>query len=378
MSTVQTSIAPGLHTAFQQRHQYAREWKARTGGKVVGFFCTYVPEEIVYAAGMLPVRLFGAHQPQEVSERHIATMYCPYCRDVLAQGLLGRYDYLDGVVMANSCIHLRQAFESWRIHVPASFTYFLYMPCNVRQAAAVEVLTGELREFQSALESWGGRTISKTALKKAISVYDTNRRLLKQAYELRKADNPPIGGTEALDAVLAAQTMDKQEHSKLLSGALEGWKRSSTARKGARLMVVGSEDDDIGLVQLIESLGAVVVTDESCTGTRYFWNESEPDGDPLSAIARRYLKRPPCPSKDIDDEEPHQRLKFILDLAQQYRVKGVVILQQKFCHPHELDYPNLVKALQEKGLPAVHLEMDITIPYGQFRTRIEAFMEMLE
>ncbi|MBF8266117.1 MAG: bzdN, partial [Dehalococcoidia bacterium] len=84
------SAVDRLHTVFKERHQYAREWKARTGGKVVGTFCTYVPEEIIYAAGMLPVRLFGAHEPQEVSERHIASMYCPFCRDVLAQGLLGR------------------------------------------------------------------------------------------------------------------------------------------------------------------------------------------------------------------------------------------------------------------------------------------------
>lgn len=376
MALAQAS-ALDLHTAFQERHKYARDWKARTGSKVIGSFCTYVPEEIIYAAGMLPVRLFGAHEPQEVSERHIATMYCAYCRDVLAQGLLGRYDYLDGVIMANSCIHLRQAFESWRLHVPASFTYFLYMPCNVRQAVAQDVLVSELKEFQSALEAWAGHTISRTALKKSIRVYDENRRLLKQAYELRKPDNPPIGGAEALEAVLSSQVMDKQEHNRLLAEALPRWKRTSTGKSGVRLMVVGSEDDDLGLVQLIESLGGLVVTDETCTGTRYFWNESEPDADPIAAIARRYLKRPPCPSKDIDDSEPHQRPKFILDLAREYRARAAVILQQKFCHPHELDYPDLVKSLQENGLPSIMLEMDITIPHGQFRTRIEAFLEML-
>ncbi|MDO8634911.1 MAG: 2-hydroxyacyl-CoA dehydratase [Dehalococcoidia bacterium] len=300
MTLKQISAVDRLHTVFKDRHQYAREWKARTGGKVVGTFCTYVPEEIIYAAGMLPVRLFGAHEPQEVSERHIASMYCPFCRDVLAQGLLGRYDYLDGVVMANSCIHLRQAFESWRIHIPAAFTYFMYMPCNVRQPVAQNVLFEELKEFKAALEAWKGQAITKSALEKAIKVYNSDRRLLKQAYELRKADNPPVGGTEAIDMVLASQVMDKQEHVRLLTTALEDWRHSTVQKQGIRLMVVGSEDDDAGLIQLAESLGSIVVADESCTGSRYFWNESEPADEPLEAIARRYLKRPPCPSKDID------------------------------------------------------------------------------
>jgi len=377
MALKQISAVDRLHTVFKERHQYAREWKARTGGKVVGTFCTYVPEEIIYAAGMLPVRLFGAHEPQEVSERHIASMYCPFCRDVLAQGLLGRYDYLDGVIMANSCIHLRQAFESWRIHIPASFTYFMYMPCNVRQPVAQNVLFEELKEFKAALETWKGQAITKSALEKAIKVYNSDRRLLKQAYELRKAGNPPIGGTEAIDMVLASQVMDKQEHVRLLTTALEDWKHLTVQKQGIRLMVVGSEDDDAGLIQLAESLGSIVVADESCTGSRYFWNESEPADEPLEAIARRYLKRPPCPSKDIDDISPHQRLKFIIDLAKEYRVQGVIILQQKFCHPHELDQPNLVQVLQQNNLPSVLLEMDVTIPYGQFRTRLEAFLEML-
>ncbi|KUK52286.1 MAG: Benzoyl-CoA reductase, bzd-type, N subunit [Desulfotomaculum sp. 46_296] len=79
---------------YENRHDYARQWKEKNGGKVIGFFCTYVPEEILYAADILPVRVLGSHQPQNVTEPHIFGMYCPFCRDVLAQGLQGRYEYL--------------------------------------------------------------------------------------------------------------------------------------------------------------------------------------------------------------------------------------------------------------------------------------------
>ncbi|MFQ5827312.1 MAG: 2-hydroxyacyl-CoA dehydratase, partial [Dehalococcoidia bacterium] len=93
----------------KSRHDYAREWKARTGGKVLGYFCTYVPEEIVYAAGVLPVRILGSHEPQDVTEPYLYGGFCPFCRDCLAQGLLGRYDYVDGVAIARSCVHIYQA-----------------------------------------------------------------------------------------------------------------------------------------------------------------------------------------------------------------------------------------------------------------------------
>ena len=78
---------------YEQRHTYAKEWKKKTGGKVAGYFCTYVPEEILYAADVLPVRILGSHEPQDVTEPHIFGMFCPFCRDCLAQGLQGRYDY---------------------------------------------------------------------------------------------------------------------------------------------------------------------------------------------------------------------------------------------------------------------------------------------
>src|SRR3972149_3569285 len=110
---------------YINRHEYARAWKKRTGGRTMGCFCSYAPEEILLAAGWMPVRVLGGHEPQDVSEKHIFGMYCPFCRDVLAQGLKGRYDYLDGITIAQSCLHIRQSFTSWKTHVPVDWAYFL-------------------------------------------------------------------------------------------------------------------------------------------------------------------------------------------------------------------------------------------------------------
>jgi benzoyl-CoA reductase subunit C len=370
-----TQTCEKLCKVVDERHQYAREWKANTGGKVVGYLCAYVPEEIIYAAGMLPVRVFGSHEPQDVTEPHIPSFYCAYCRDCLAQALLGRYDYLDGLVIGHSCFHIMQTFNSWRRHVPLSFDYHLFVPQHVRSPRAKPCLTDVLAEFKEALEQWCGQPITESALDNAINTYNTNRSLLHQLYETRKEPAPALSGAEAMQIVLSSQLMDKKENNLLLGQALRELPSTDGNTDLPRLMVVGSENNDAGLLRLTESLGARVVVDDHCTGSRYFWNQVIPSANRLEAIAARYIDRVPCPQKDLVEKE---RLAHILRLAQEYGVDGAVLIQEKFCDPHGFDMPQIQSLLKENGIPSLTLEVDITTPAGQFRTRLEAFLEMLQ
>jgi benzoyl-CoA reductase subunit C len=376
-------VAAGLdHETFAtfrnwrlNRADYARQWKQRTGGKVMGYFCTYAPEELMYAAGILPVRILGSHEVQDVTEPHIFGMFCPFCRDCLAQGLKGRYEYLDGIMIAQSCLHIRQAFTSWQKHVPTSYSYYLPMPHQVQSRHAAPFLTKELEVFKDSLEKWLGQKISDRAIDDAIDVYNRNRQLLWQVYETRKADNPPLSGEEALEMVLAAQMVDKREHSVALEAALAQLPARRAARPaGARLMILGSEDDDLEFIRMVESCGATFVVDDHCTGTRYFWNNVEADGSLLARIAQRYVQRVPCPTKDWP---ARTRVPHALALARAYHVQGAIVMQQKFCDPHELDIPALTKALNAAGVKTLFLEFDVTVPIGQFKVRVEAFLEML-
>jgi benzoyl-CoA reductase subunit C len=360
----------------RERHAYAREWKERTGGKVIGYFCTYVPEEILYAADVLPVRILGSHEPQDVTEPHIFGMFCPFCRDCLAQGLKGRFDYLDGIMIAQSCIHIRQAFTSWEIHLPAEFSYYLPMPNHVQSPRAAPFLQGELEKFKEAVEEWTGTGITDDRLEAGIELMDTNRRLQRQIYELRQGSDPPLTGLEAMYLTVSSQTTAKEEHNREMEKVLGTLGDRSAGRPtGTRLMLVGSENDDTAFVEMVESVGATVVIDDHCTGTRYFWNTSEPNGgDPLERIARRYVERPACPTKDWPDRT---RIPHVLELAREWDVAGAILIQQKFCDPHELDIPALTAAFHEAGIKTLFLEFDVTVPLGQFRVRVEAFLEML-
>ncbi|MBI5360844.1 MAG: benzoyl-CoA reductase, bzd-type, subunit N [Planctomycetes bacterium] len=361
---------------YDKRHAYAKEWKKNhPGGKVLGCFCTYVPEELVYAAGVLPVRLLGSHEPQSVTEPHIFGMYCPFCRDVLAQGLQKRYDYLDGITISQSCLHIRQAYTSWQMHVPTGFSYYLPMPNCVQSPHALSYLKGEFLAFKNALEKWTGNEITDEKLRQATELVNTNRRLMRQVYDLRKQDNPPMTGLEAMYMVVSSQMTDKNDHSKLLEKILKELPgRKMDRQTGARLMIIGSEDDDTAFIKMVESVGATLVVDDHCTGTRQFWNETELKGDVLTSIAKRYIDRPACPSKDWPER---RRLPHILKLAKDFNAKGAIIIQQKFCDPHELDIPAIIKDLKKNGIPSLFLEFDVTVPIGPFRTRVEAFLEMI-
>jgi benzoyl-CoA reductase subunit C len=368
---------------YENRHEYQLDWKERTGNKIVGYFCTYAPEEIFYAFNVLPVRILGSHEVQDVTEPHLFGMFCPFCRDVLAQGLKGKYDYLDGITLAQSCLHLRQTFTSWDIHKNPGWSHFLLMPNHVQSPRAVPFLVAEYELLIKKLEDLTGRKITDSDLKRGIDIMNSVRRTMKDIYEFRKQDHPPITGVEAIYMTCSQFFTDAREWLPLAEEVKEELKTRKLDRDpGKRLLLVGSENDEIEFIKMVESLGeresvgATVVVEEHCTTTRYFWDEvRETDGDPLTAIAERYVSRTPCPSKDWPERS---RLQRILKFARDFNVDGAIVIQQKFCDPHETDIPFVRKFLEDNGIPTYFLEFDVTTAVGPFSIRVEAFLETLE
>ncbi len=361
---------------YENRHGYAKDWREKhPDRKIVGYMCSYVPEEIFYAAGTLPVRILGSHEPQNVTEPYIFGMYCPFSRDVLAQGLLGRYDYLDAVTTAYPCMHLGQAFDSWTLHVTPKY-FYVDMPNKVQTPYALPFLIGRLEELKRELNDWTGKEISDVDLRAAIDLYNENRSLLTQIYEARMSVPSPITGTEAMYITTSNLFMDKRDANPLLKEVIEKELSRPAAKDGSptRLMIVGSENDDIKFMEMVEQFDAVIVVDDHCTGSRYFWNQVKLENGLIEAVARRYIERPVCPQRDYPER---RRLPHLLNLAKNWNVNGVIVIQQKFCDPHEFDKVALLKFFETNNLPTLYLEFDVTVPVGQFKIRLEAFLEKL-
>lgn len=361
---------------YEDRHDYAKAWKQKTGRQVVATMCTYTPEEVLIAAGMLPVRVLGAHEPQNVTEPHIFGMFCPFSRDSLAQGLLGRYDYCTGVTLTQACIQYRQTFNSWRMHVPTvTWDYYLPMPNEVQSKFAKLLHYSEVKKFRTFMEGVIGKPITDDDLRRSTELVNENRRLLHELYEYRKETNPRVTGVDALYASITAQFIDKEDHNRELKRVLaELPKQPQSREEGVRFMTIGSENDDVSFMAMVESVGSTIVIDDQCSGTRNFWNEARIQDDPVATVSDRYCERPACPTKDYP---AHTRFAHVLKLAKDYNARAAIFLQQKFCDPHEGDFPDLKEYLEENGIPCLFLEFDITNPIGPFRIRIEAFLETM-
>jgi benzoyl-CoA reductase subunit C len=362
---------------FELRHEYAKDWKKKTGGKVVGFLCSYAPEEILYAAGILPVRLLGAQQSSDLVEKYIASnIGCSFCRDCLGQGLEGKYDYIDGIVQGQTCLHTGEVYWIWQKHIPVEFSYFLGVPHSTQGVGRFEYLAESYRDFKAAVEKWTGKEITNQDLDRAIGAFNTNRRLIREIFEYRKRDNPSVTGAEALDLALSAQVMDREEHNEMMKEVLRDLPNRQMDREtGTRLMIAGSVNTDREFMKLVEEeldLPATIVIDDTCTGMRYNFNDITPQEDRLMAISIRYNHRPPCPNKDWPKR---RRGPFINHLIKAYKVDAVILYSHKFCQPHQLDNVYLESILREQGIRTLNLEFDIRIPKGQFRTRIEAMLE---
>lgn len=366
-----------LNESFPKTAQIL-EHKSR-GGKVIGWLCTYVPEEIIHAAGALPIRIIGySHEANlDDANAHLYINNCTFSRSCLQLGLEGEYDFLDGVVGGSTCDGARRLFDVWRQYVGTPFHHVMTVPRKYTENAH-QLYYSEVLQFKKHLEEHLNVDISDEALLKSTILLNESRSLLHRLYELRKRDKPPISGAETLEVLNAAYRMPKETFNLWLGELIKELKASDKAFTGrARVMLVGSVLTNPEFVKSIEDQGALVVTDELCTSTRY-WGDKVvlDDGRPiLEAISRRYLNNFPCARMYPSDE----RFNRIIDYARDFKVDGVISEIVRYCVPYAHDLPLLTDRLSEVGIPTLALDVEYgTAGSGQIATRVQAFLEMME
>jgi len=357
---------------------YIREWKQR-GGKVFGYVCDYVPEEILYADPLtiLPIRMgaSGCSSTEEADVR-MPKYICSYSRCLLQLGLTGEYEFLDGMVMTNACDQIRRSYEYWRDEVRPKFITMVAVPHCVEGKDRARWYYDEIEKLVSDIGTRLGRLPSQASLTRAIKEYNRYRKLMTELYSLRAAEHPLLTGSEAMKIVQAGFNMPKNIFNDKLEAALAEIKqRPGIKNPRARIMIGGSYLDDSRLIDMIESLGAVVVADNLCTGRRYFEGMVEEEGEPLAALARRYFRKESCPRMM---ESFRSRVEFTKRLARQANVDGVVFQHLSFCDNHSFENSMEIRELQKESIPALDLEREyIASDEGRMKTRLQAFLEKI-
>jgi bzd-type benzoyl-CoA reductase N subunit len=369
------STIENFRETLHDRTEYLRDLKKRTGKKIFGYFCSYTPEELLHAAGIHPVRLFGGTEDITQADTLMQSFVCPYVRGVLDSALKGGFDYLDGILHAYTCDATCGLFGIWQRNIKTKFTY-MFSPPYFLSEGSLRYMVRELNALKNTLEKHLGINITNESLAKSIALHNQRRSVLKRLYLLRAANPAPLSGSEVLEIVLAGAIMPVDEFSDAVESLIPEILRPVGCGQDAhRAFISGSELHDPEILRVIEEAGATIVGDDLCTGARSFFDLVEPDGNPIESLARRYISRTPCPSR----LPAKRRLEFILDGMRASRAQSLIFIIQKFCDPHLAEQPFLSEKLKEAGIPNMVVEVEHRLGPSreQIRTRVQGFLEML-
>jgi benzoyl-CoA reductase/2-hydroxyglutaryl-CoA dehydratase subunit BcrC/BadD/HgdB len=359
----------------------------RDNKKVVGMYCAFSPQELVLAAGALPVSLCGTKQePVAAAEKVLPRNLCPLIKSSFGFAITDTCPYFrfsDFLIAETTCDGKKKMFELLGRIKPL---HVLHLPQGTDRPGALGWWLEELRILKDKLEENLGATISQDGLREAIKLANRERLAMKKLHEMNKLDPAPLTGHDMLTAIwMKGFNVDKEEGIELINQLTDEVR--NIAEKGLspfkpgtpRVLLTGCP---VGLgsdkvVKLIEECGGSVVCLENCSGVKtleYMVDEDE-RRDPLEAIAERYLQIPcSCMSPNTG------RLDLIGRLIREYKADGVVDLTWQACHTYNVEGELVRQLVRDKfGLPYLQLETDYsTSDVEQLKTRIAAFIEMMD
>lgn len=354
----------------------------KQGGKVVGTFCVFVPDEIILAAKAVSVGLCGGSQFWiEDGEKILPRNICPLVKAVVGAKIGGTCPYFqscDLLIGETTCDGKKKAWELLEEYAPM---HVMDLP-QMKRAKDYNMWMGEIKLLIEELEKLTGNKITVENLKASIELCNNKRKALKRLYELRKHTPTPISG---LDSLLISQIAFYDDPVRFtekvneLCDELEERIKELKPNGKKRIMITGTPMalPNWKVHQIIEGLPAEIVVEETCTGTRYFENEVSAEGNTLEELinnlADRYLKI------NCACFTPNEgRIDDIIKYAKDYNVDGIVYYNLSFCHTYAVEYQSVEKALKEAGIPIMKIETDYSEEdSGQIKTRVEAFLEMI-
>ena len=380
-------------TAMSKVERYYQDYGVRArelnneGKNIIAYLCSLVPVEIITAAGLVPFRIRGdVNEPITKGDTNLETIACPFIRSCFDLSVKGWYDFCDGIVIPHGCDSMTRTYSTWRYTLGLPYSHFINVPHTV-SGPSMEFFTQELNTFTKSLGRFAHKEIADSDLTEAIHLYNENRDKAKALYDLRKSDPPLISGTEMSKILTVGMSLPVTEANELFAEVLEELtqRKEAPVHKAPRIMVDGACIDNIDFVKLIEDSGANVVVDSLCIGTRDYLPHADVGGDPLDALARRYLDKINCPrtyrekAEGTYEKDLASRFGDIGSLSKQFKVDGVILYVYKYCDPFGFEVPARKVYLDSLNIPVLYLEDEYSAgTIGRLRTRIQAFLEVIE
>jgi benzoyl-CoA reductase/2-hydroxyglutaryl-CoA dehydratase subunit BcrC/BadD/HgdB len=363
----------------------------KNGAKVVGYFCPHVPEELILAAGMIPLRLaFGGDvSVASVGEEYLKPYSCPYARSCIGYRLDEKNEYyklVDAICVAQTCENIKLVGEYWEKYfgVPVFSLGMLHTHDAFRsRPQAIEYFKREIDLLCQRLGQFAGKPIKHSDIRQAINLCNGIREKLHLFYDYPREYPTPISWYEVLRITQAGYLIDRHDYLnelKTIDSELGVKKTIGTKDSRPRLMIAGSiiGIGDHKVLDIVETVGGNIVADSVCTGSMFARKNVTIygiAGSPIDALAERYLYNLPCPCMT----DLNKRLNRLAKIGRDYQVAGLIYYNLKYCDTWRSEFPLIKEYLyRELAIPSLLVESDYSSSdVGTIRTKVEAFIEIL-
>ena len=352
------------------------DYKKETGKGAVGIMPVYCPEEIVHAAGYLPIGMWGAQKKQISKARtYLPPFACSIMQSVMELQLEGVYDDLEAVIFSVPCDTLKCMSQKWNRPVPAIvFTH----PQNrkIAKDAANVFAREEFNIVKEKLEYILDVHISNKAIKNSIAVYNENRAACREFSDVAAEYAAVVTPSDRHAVIKARWFMEKSRHTALVKELIAALKAEPAPEfKGKKIIVTGIQVEPYDVLDIFQENGFAIVADDLAQETRNFRQDVPDDDDALMALARAWNEFDGC-SLATDANKPKGQM--IIDAVKKYGADAVVVCMMKFCDPEEFDYPILLQEFEAAGVKNLYIEVDQeSTAFEQVKTRIQTFAEIL-
>ncbi len=344
--------------------------------KAIAYTCAYVPEPLLNVDGLFGVRVRAPGvSGTPMADTYLSNVICSYVRSILEFALEGSFQSMNGWVFAASCDHMRRLYDNLDYLERPEFIHILDVP-HKRSEAAVEWMREELSQLAERLAEHFNVQTDDAAVAKAIAAHNEYLAVMRDIGNLRKRPHPPLSGS-TFQALLVAGSSSPKD---LILPHLRVFYETADKAPGiddyrARLLLAGSHCDDYQYIRVIESTGALVVGDRTCTGSIPALAPIDDEGDPLTVLARRSLSNISCPRMM---EEFDARVAEIVAAVSEFGADGVLLETMKFCDTWGVEASPMIQALRAAGIPVLRLEREYALgSEGQLQTRVQAFLESM-
>ena len=347
------------------------------GKQVVGCFAPYAPEELVHAAGLIPMGMWGGRTELKLAKSYLPAFACPIMQANMELGLKGAYQGISAVIIPTMCDTLRCMTQNWRFGMKDIPMIPIVYPQNRTAPASVDYLISEFETVLTILYTITGNMVSEKSMEEAIAVYNQHNAAMRE-FDTAANDHLDVITPKVRHVVhKSAFFFEKGEHTALVQEIIAGLKELPAHHwTGNKIILAGILCEPEEVLDILEENQLAVVADDLAQESRQYRTDTpEKGGGALKRLALQWNARYGC---SLIHELGKPRGKMLAKMCQETGAQGVISCMMKFCDPEEYDEPYLEADLRKAGIHVMNIDIDpLNHSYEQVRTRVQSFCEML-